>query len=128
MKGIEKSELDRGLEIVLRTGKVEWGRKKAKQAVERGNVELIVVARNIPEDQKEELEYYARLSGVRLVEYPGTSWDLGEVCGRPHMISAVLIKDIGDSKLRELSEREEEMGGEERSGKGTGNVIRRGGG
>ena len=108
MKKAEKSEIDRGLEVALRTGKVEWGRKKAKQAVERGNVELAVIARNSPIEEIEELEYYANLSGTSLVEYPGSSWELGEVCGRPHMISAVVIRDAGDSKLREVLNREDE--------------------
>jgi large subunit ribosomal protein L30e len=80
---------------------MEWGGTKAKHAVERGNVDLVIIAENSPAAAREELEHYAQLSGVPLVEYPGTSWDLGEACGRPHMVNALIIRDAGDSRLTE---------------------------
>ena len=104
MKRMEKGEIDRALGIVRRTGRMDWGGRKAKQAVERGNVDLVILAENSPAAQRTELEYYAKLSGVPLVEYPGTSWDLGEACGRPHMVSALIIRDAGDSRLPEQLE------------------------
>lgn len=108
---MEKGELDRAVEIVMRTGKVEWGWKKAKKAVVRGGVELVIVAANSPAAEREELGHYATLGGIPVMEYPGTSWELGEVCGRPHMIMALVIRDVGDSKLRELRTRSEDGGG-----------------
>jgi len=111
MKRMEKGEIDRALGIVRRTGRMEWGGKKAKQAVERGNVDLVIIAENSPAAAREELEYYAKLSGVSLVEYPGTSWDLGEACGRPHMVSALIIRDEGDSRLTERKDEADEEEG-----------------
>jgi len=108
---MEKGELDRAVEIVMRTGKVEWGWKKAKKAVARGGVELVIVAANSPAAEREELGHYATLGGIPVMEYPGTSWELGEVCGRPHMIMTLVIRDVGDSKLRELRTRSEDGGG-----------------
>lgn len=110
-KSMEKGELDRAVEIVMRTGKVEWGWVKAKKAVVRGGVELVIVAANSPAAEREELGHYATLGSIPVVEYPGTSWELGEVCGRPHMIMALVIRDVGDSKLRELKARSEGGGG-----------------
>ncbi|MFQ6123159.1 MAG: 50S ribosomal protein L30e [Candidatus Heimdallarchaeota archaeon] len=109
---MEKGELDRAVKIVMRTGKMEWGWKKAKQAVLRGGVELLIVAANIPMTEREELRYYATLGGIPIVEYPGTSWELGEVCGRPHMIMVLMIRDVGDSKLKELGTRSTNRGEE----------------
>ncbi len=111
---MEKGELDRAVEIVMRTGKVEWGWKKVKKAVVRGGVELVIVAENSPKTERDELGYYATLGGIPVVEYPGSSWELGEVCGRPHMIMALVIRDMGDSKLRELRARSESGGGGDR--------------
>jgi large subunit ribosomal protein L30e len=71
-------------------------------------VDLVIIAENSPAAAREELEYYAKFSGVPLVEYPGTSWDLGEACGRPHMVSALIIRDEGDSRLTDRLAEDEE--------------------
>jgi large subunit ribosomal protein L30e len=39
------------------------------------------------------------LSGVPLIVYEGTSLELGAVCGKPFTVSAMTIREAGDSDI-----------------------------
>jgi large subunit ribosomal protein L30e len=42
------------------------------------------------------------LSGIKVQVFEGTSWDLGEVVGKPFMVSAIAIIKPGDSKILKM--------------------------
>ena len=104
------AELAKAISMAVRTGKVLLGSKNAIKAAKLGKAKLIVVAENCPAHIRADIEYYARLSGIPVVEFRGTSWDLGLVCGKPFMVAALTIKDPGLSRIMEL------VGGEGESG------------
>jgi large subunit ribosomal protein L30e len=79
------------------------GTKSTIDAIKNGEAKLVVVAANCPQDEHEDIERYAQLSGIRIREFSGTSWDLGEVIGRPHMVAAIAILEPGDSNILELA-------------------------
>jgi large subunit ribosomal protein L30e len=109
-------DIDKAIANAVRTGKVLFGTKSAIQNAQSGKVKMIILASNCPKNAREELEYYSKLSNIPLVMHRGTSMDLAAVCGRPFTVSALSIREAGDSeilKLTEPAESEESIGGEE---------------
>ena len=100
------AELAKAIGMAVRTGKVLLGSKSAVKAAKLGKAKLIIVAENCPEDVRKDIDYYARLSGIPVLEFKGSSYDLGLVCGKPFMVSALVIRDPGLSKIMELVEGE----------------------
>jgi len=109
-------DLDRAIASAVKTGKVAFGAGSAVQNAQSGKAKLIVLASNCPRNMSESIEYYCRLSSVPLIVHKNTSLDLGKVCGKPFAISALSIREAGDSdilKLTETAEPEETAGGNE---------------
>ena len=86
------------------------------QNAQTGKAKLIILAANCPKNVRGDVEYYSKLSKVPLITYKGTSLDLAAVCGKPFSVSALSIREPGDSeilKLTETTEAEEPSGGNE---------------
>nr|1W42_A Chain A, 50S RIBOSOMAL PROTEIN L30E [Thermococcus celer] len=88
------------------TGKIVMGARKSIQYAKMGGAKLIIVARNARPDIKEDIEYYARLSGIPVYEFEGTSVELGTLLGRPHTVSALAVVDPGESAILALGGKE----------------------
>ncbi|ACJ15705.1 ribosomal protein 30 [Thermococcus onnurineus NA1] len=88
------------------TGKIIKGAKKTIQLAKMGGAKLIIVARNARPDIKEDIYYYAKLSGIPVYEFEGTSVELGTILGRPHTVSALAVVDPGESKILALGGKE----------------------
>jgi large subunit ribosomal protein L30e len=109
-------DVDKAISTAVKTGKVSFGADSAVQNAQGGRAKLIVLASNCPKNIREDIEYYCKLSNVPLVVYKGSSLDLAAVCGKPFTVSAVSIREPGDSeilKLTESAEPEESDGGNE---------------
>nr|3N4Z_A Chain A, 50S ribosomal protein L30e [Thermococcus celer]3N4Z_B Chain B, 50S ribosomal protein L30e [Thermococcus celer] len=88
------------------TGKIVMGAKKSIQYAKMGGAKLIIVARNAKPDIKEDIEYYAKLSGIPVYEFEGTSVELGTLLGKPHTVSALAVVDPGESRILALGGKE----------------------
>ena len=100
----------------MKTGKVSIGASSAVQSAQTGRAKLIILASNAPKKVREDVEYYSNLSKVPLILYKGSSMDLAAACGKPFTVSALSIREPGDSeilKLTETAEPEESGGGNE---------------
>jgi len=105
--------LESELKMVLKTGKVVLGSKQAIKYVKLGKAKMVILAANAPPNIKSDILYYAKLSNIPVYIYKGTSVDLGVLCGKPFMVSAITILDEGESKILELAGKPEtEEGGE----------------
>jgi large subunit ribosomal protein L30e len=97
-------DVDKAIGTAVKTGKVVLGANEAVKNAQSGKAKLIVIAANCPTNARGDIEYYGRLSGVTVVVYKGTSIDLGMACGKPFMVSALSVKEPGDSDILKLSE------------------------
>lgn len=100
------ADLDKALAIAAKTGKVLFGANSASENAMSGKVRLVVAASNCPSELRENLEYYCRLSKVPFIIYPRTSLELGRVCGKPFVVSALAIRDPGDSDILKVAVQE----------------------
>jgi large subunit ribosomal protein L30e len=97
-------DLDKAISTAVKTGKVVLGAESAVKNAQTGKAKLIVVSANCPTKVRGDIEYYAELSGVKVMVYEGTSIDLGMVCKRPFTVSALTVKEAGDSDILKLIE------------------------
>jgi large subunit ribosomal protein L30e len=107
-------DVDKALASVVKTGKVAFGSNSALQNAKTGKAKMIVLAANCPKDIKEQIEYYGKISKVPIMTYKGASIDLANVCNKLFVISALSIRETGDSeilKVLEENETEETSGG-----------------
>jgi large subunit ribosomal protein L30e len=107
--------IDKAIALAVKTGKVSFGANSALQNAKTGKSKLILLASNCPKAIKDDIEYYGKLSKVPVITYKGTSMDLAEVAGKLFIISALSIREAGDSdilKVIETSEIHDIIGGE----------------
>lgn len=102
MSKSSKSEIDKALGIAIRSGKVLFGSNVAIKSALTGRAKMIVIASNCSQEIHKKIEQYCKLSNIPLLVYPGSSLDLGSACGKPFMISALTIRDPGDSNILEF--------------------------
>jgi large subunit ribosomal protein L30e len=98
-----KPELIRALQLAARTGSIEYGVRRVVKLVLRGNVKLVVIAKNTPPEVKRDLEYYAKLGNIPIIVFDGTNIELGAIIGRPHSVSVLAIIDPGQSNILDLA-------------------------
>jgi len=101
-------DVNKAISTTVKTGKVVFGANNAVKSAKMGRAKLILVASNCPRNIMDDITYYANLSGVSVVIYKGSSIDLGVVCGKPFMVSALTIREPGDSDILKLSEKAKE--------------------
>lgn len=90
------------LKVAMQTGKVAVGSKQAMKLAGMGKAKLIIVASNAPQEIKEKISNLAKVSKIPMYIYPGSSWDLGAICGKPFVVAAVSVIDEGDSEILKL--------------------------
>jgi large subunit ribosomal protein L30e len=100
-------DVDKAIATAVKTGKVSFGSNTALQNAKTGKAKMIVLAANCPKDIKEQVEYYGRISKVPIMTYKGTSIDLAAVCNKLFIISALSIRETGDSEILKLTENTE---------------------
>ena len=101
-------DIDKALASACKTGKVSYGANTALQNAKTGKAKMIVLATNCPKDIKEQIEYYGKISNVPVVNYKGGSMDLAEVCSKLFIISALSIRETGDSDILKITEQNQE--------------------
>jgi large subunit ribosomal protein L30e len=108
-------DVDKAIGTAVKTGKVLFGANKAVESVKLNRAKLIVLASNCPLNIMHDIKFYSRFSNIPLVIYKGNSIDLGAICGKPFMVSALTVREPGDSDILRLSEeaKREELEAEE---------------
>jgi len=96
------ASLDDELKRTVSTGKVLLGIRSALKEVGLGRSKLVILASNCPEDLREKILTLAKLSHIPVIAHTKTGLDLGRLCGRPFIVSSIVVKDPGDSKIMSL--------------------------
>ncbi len=92
-------DLSQSIRMAVDTGKTVLGSDRSRKMALLGEAKLIVVARNCPSSVKSDLEHFASTSGTSVLEFQGTSVELGVVCGKPFPVSALSIIEPGNSDI-----------------------------
>jgi large subunit ribosomal protein L30e len=63
---------------------------------------MIILARNCREAERDEILHNAGQSEIPVYVFPGSSLDLGAVCEKPFPVSAIVVREPGDSEVLKL--------------------------
>lgn len=84
---------------VMKTGKTVIGSNQVTKSLLVGNPKLIILSSNCPDQEREEITYYSRLSNVPVEVTKEDSIELGSICGKPFPVSAIGVLDEGESNI-----------------------------
>jgi len=73
--------------------KVVIGARQTMDAVKNGKAQVVVLSSNCP------AETINKMTGVPVINYPGTGVDMGVACGKPFSISALAVLEPGESEI-----------------------------
>jgi len=85
-------DLEKTIKENLKEDKVIIGFKSVIKILKKGSPQMIVLANNIPEENKKMIIHNAQISNVEIKEYQNDNVNLGLVCGKPFPISVLAIK------------------------------------
>ncbi|MFN3803732.1 MAG: 50S ribosomal protein L30e [Pyrobaculum sp.] len=97
-------DIGKELQVAINTGKVVMGFKEAKKSILTGAPRLVIMAANAPRWARDDIEYYAKLAGIPIFVFPGSSIELGAAAKRPHKIVVLAVIDPGQSEILKIIE------------------------
>jgi large subunit ribosomal protein L30e len=97
-------DVNKSIRMAVKTGKVEFGSNSALASVGQAKAKLVILANNCARDQREDILYNAGQSEVPVYIFQGSSLDLGALCEKPFPVSALVVKEQGDSEVLKLVE------------------------
>jgi large subunit ribosomal protein L30e len=98
-------DVNKQIEIAVRTGKVSFGVKEALDAARSARAKLLIMASNCPEPHRQNIVQYAKQSSVPVYQYSGSSVDLAGACLKPFVVGVLTVKEPGDSEILKLAVR-----------------------
>ncbi|OYT46083.1 MAG: 50S ribosomal protein L30e [Desulfurococcales archaeon ex4484_42] len=98
----ETLSLENEIKTLLKTGKVIIGARKSIKALKLGKAKAVIIASLIPKYIEEDVKYYAKLGGIKIIRYKGSSYELGTLCGKPFPITTIAVLDPGESRILEV--------------------------
>jgi large subunit ribosomal protein L30e len=76
----------------INSSKAIIGYRESIKFIKSNTPKSIVIANNIPDSVRKEIEEAARPSSVKVEVFDGDSVNLGVLCGKPFPISVIVIK------------------------------------
>ena len=101
------AEIDANKEIrrAVDTGKVLFGFKTTEKSILKSEGGLVIISANTPKLEVERIEALAQAAGIPYYHHSATGLELGSICGKPFIISVMLVKDPGKSKVLTIAEK-----------------------
>ncbi len=106
---MDHAEAGKEIRRAVDTGKVVFGTKESLSALREGEGQLLVLTKNAPVLNIEEMIHMAALAEIPVYRFNGNGLELGSVCGKPYVISTLLIMAEGKSKVLQLGQKNVEM-------------------
>lgn len=97
-------DISKELKVALKTGKVEVGYRVALKTMGKKKAKLIVISANTPADLYSKIKDTA--GEVPVYKYPGSSWELGGLCGKPFPVTTITVIEPGESGILKLEKEE----------------------
>lgn len=98
-----KIDANKEIRRAVDTGKVEFGFKQAEKNVLKGNAKLIILSSNAQKRNKEKIMQHCSVAGIPFFEFSGTAVELGNVCGKPFVVSCLSVESQGKSNVLGLA-------------------------
>lgn len=93
------------IRLVVESGKVEFGVRSGLFALLGGKAKLFVVAENTPEEYLKKIQQSAEKSKIPVIVFPGTTMELGAICGKPFPVSVLSVYEVGHSNIMDYAKK-----------------------
>lgn len=100
-----ENPLTTAVRLAVESGKVQYGARTGIAASILGKAKLFVLASNTPADTRQKIEAYSKASDIPLIDFEGTTMELGSVCGRPFPVSVLSVFEVGTSSIMDLAKK-----------------------
>ncbi len=98
-KGIDMSDLNSDLRLVIDTGRVVFGSREVMRTISDSTAKAVVVATLGKKDTVGDILHVCEVSGIKVIRFEGNSVDLGALCGRPFAVNALTVLEPGNSGI-----------------------------
>lgn len=98
----KENPLSAAIRLAVESGKVDFGSNIGMKNVSENKAKLFVVANNVPELSE---QVKASKTSVPVIEYEGSSVELGSICGKPFPVSLLSVYDAGSSNILEMTKK-----------------------
>ena len=92
--------------MCVESGEVDLGERITMKKAMLGQGKLVVLASNAPAGKVTDIHRYAALSSMPVVEFIGTSMELGSICGKPFPVSMMMVNEVGNSTILDMAKKE----------------------
>jgi large subunit ribosomal protein L30e len=92
-------DVDQVLKSAVKSGRVFYGEKEALSAILLGRAVAVVIADNCPPATRNEIEKQSGFSSIPILNFKGTSRDLGTACRKPFGVSVLAVREIPETDL-----------------------------
>ncbi|MEO9276267.1 MAG: ribosomal L7Ae/L30e/S12e/Gadd45 family protein [Nitrososphaera sp.] len=92
--------LEKVIKDAIEDGKCSFGTKEVIGTIK--NSKLVVLSHSIPKIMSDKIQESAKSSKVPTLNYPGSSVELGRLCGTQFRISALSLKTLSDTNLKSI--------------------------
>lgn len=91
------------LHLLVKSGKIEFGARKGIKNALGNKSKAFILSKNAPKKLRAEITKHCNTSNTPIIEFGGTSIELGSACGKPFSVSLLSVFDEGSSKILEMS-------------------------
>lgn len=102
-----ESPVSQALRLAVESGKVEFGSKKSVKNSLSGKAKLFVISANTPKVSKDLVTRNAELSNTPILNFEGSSLELGSICGKPYPVAILSVYEVGSSNLMDLTKKKQ---------------------
>jgi large subunit ribosomal protein L30e len=92
-------EVNREIRRAVDTGKVVFGKKQSEKSILKGEGQLVIISANAEKTVKEKVRADASVSKIPVFEFSGQGLELGSLCGKPFVVSVMVVEDPGKSAV-----------------------------
>ncbi|MDG6959772.1 MAG: ribosomal L7Ae/L30e/S12e/Gadd45 family protein [Nitrososphaerota archaeon] len=97
---MDSAQLSKVIKDAMKAGKTALGAKESIAAVKGSKG--ILITRSIPTGLGDKLREEAKKNGVPIVELTQTSAELARLVGRPYKVSAMALRNVSDTDVKQL--------------------------
>ena len=83
------------MDLVVKTGKVRTGSKRARMELIQGHSKMIILANSMHPVQKSEMEYLSLIGKIPVHIFSGDCIELGKVLKKNHRVNCVSVSNVG---------------------------------
>ena len=97
---VDSAQLSKVVKEAMKAGKTAIGAKESIASVKGSKG--VLITRSIPHDLGEKLREEAKKNGVPVVELTQTSAELARLVGKPYKVSAMALRNVSDTDVKQL--------------------------